>query len=184
MPAPDFESITGRLRRSLVHVSSVHVSAGGSGIVWDAHGHIVTNAHVVRGESILDVRVGGEQRKARVVWQDKARDLALLDAEPLAGVVPAEIGDSSRLRPGQLVIAVGNPLGITGAATAGVIHAVGPSWIEADVRLAPGNSGGILADAAGRVIGIPAMIVNGLALAVPSNDAATIVGKLHLKRTA
>jgi serine protease Do len=179
MSLPDFEAIAERLRRTLVQVSG-----GGSGIVWDHDGHIVTNAHVVRGEKTVDVRARGEQRTARVIWRDKARDLAVLHAEPLASAIPAEIGDSSFLRPGQLVVAAGNPLGITGAVTAGVIHSTGPAWIEADVRLAPGNSGGILADASGRVVGITAMIMNGLALAVPSNEAATVLRRLHLKRTA
>jgi serine protease Do len=82
------------------------------------------------------------------------------------------------------VLAVGNPLGIRGAVTVGVVHSASRAWIEADLRLAPGNSGGILADASGRVIGITAMIVNGLALAVPANEAATVLQRLHLKRTA
>ena len=80
------------------------------------------------------------------------------------------------IRPGELVFAVGNPLGIAGALTTGIIQAHGPAdgrhsphWVQADVRIAPGNSGGPLADARGRVIGINSMIAGGLALAVPSN---------------
>ncbi len=87
--------------------------------------------------------------------------------------------DSSRVRPGELAIAIGNPLGFVGALTTGVIHAVGPlaglgpqSWVQAGVRLAPGNSGGPLADAAGRVIGINTMVAGQLALAIPSNVVA------------
>ncbi|HWF11327.1 MAG TPA: trypsin-like peptidase domain-containing protein [Bryobacteraceae bacterium] len=179
MPVADFEKIAERLRRSLVRVA-----AGGSGIVWDAQGHIVTNAHVVRGEKTVDVSAANERREAQVIWHDRARDLAVLYTAPLASVVPAVLGDSSLLRPGQLVLAAGNPLGITGAVTAGVIHAAGPLWIQADIRLAPGNSGGILADASGCVIGITAMIVNGLAFAVPSNDAATLIQGVHLRKTA
>ncbi|MGD0668648.1 MAG: trypsin-like peptidase domain-containing protein [Bryobacteraceae bacterium] len=85
-------------------------------------------------------------------------------------------------RPGDLVIAVGNPLGFAGAVSTGVIHSVGPirgmgnrAWIRAQVRLAPGNSGGPLADAGGRVIGINTAVINGLGIAVPSNDAADFV---------
>jgi serine protease Do len=81
------------------------------------------------------------------------------------------------VRPGELAIAIGNPLGFVGALATGVIHAVGPlrglgrqSWVQADVRLAPGNSGGPLADARGRVIGINTMVAGGLALAIPSNS--------------
>jgi serine protease Do len=74
------------------------------------------------------------------------------------------------VRPGEVVIAVGNPLGVVGALTTGVVHAVGGLWVQAAVRLAPGNSGGPLADAQGRVIGLNTMIASGgLALAVPSN---------------
>jgi serine protease Do len=88
----------------------------------------------------------------------------------------ASIGNSSRLRPGELAIAIGNPLGFVGALTTGVIHTVGAvpglgpqKWVQAGVRLAPGNSGGPLADAAGRVIGINTMVAWKLALAIPSD---------------
>jgi serine protease Do len=88
----------------------------------------------------------------------------------------ASPADSSQLRPGELAIAVGNPMGFVGALTTGVIHAIGPvrglgfqSWVQASVRLAPGNSGGPLANASGRVIGINTMVAGRLALAIPSN---------------
>src|SRR5207245_1011153 len=84
--------------------------------------------------------------------------------------------DSSHLRPGELAIAIGNPMGFVGALTTGVIHAMGPlrglgpqTWVQASVRLAPGNSGGPLADARGHVIGINTMVAGRLALAIPSN---------------
>ena len=98
--------------------------------------------------------------------------------------MPAAIGDSDSLRPGHFVLALGNPLGLTGAISAGVAHAASRDWVQADVRLAPGNSGGMLADAAGRVIGINTMIVHGLALAIPSNQVEAFVHRLRLKRTA
>jgi serine protease Do len=92
-----------------------------------------------------------------------------------ADLPAAVIGDSDALRVGELVFAVGNPLGVSGALTAGIVHTMGLTemadgrpWVQADIRLAPGNSGGPLADAQGRVIGINSMIVGGLALAVPS----------------
>jgi serine protease Do len=91
---------------------------------------------------------------------------------------PATPGDSTALRPGELVIAIGNPLGFAGALSTGVVHSVGrlpgmgsQSWIRADVQLAPGNSGGPLANAEGRVIGINTAIVNGLGVAVPAHTA-------------
>jgi len=178
-----FEALAERLRRSLVQILP-----GGSGVIWDASGFIVTNAHVATGKSAEIVDASGKRSLARVILRDRERDLAVLQAvQPLFGE-PAEIGDSDSLRAGQLVLAVGNPLGITGALAAGVIHTVGPlarrNWIQADVRLAPGNSGGILADASGRVVGIPAMIFKGLALAVPSNDADAFVRRVLLKKTA
>jgi len=96
-----------------------------------------------------------------------------IDANSLPAASPA---DSSLLRPGELAIAIGNPMGFVGALTTGVIHAIGPvrglgfqSWVQASVRLAPGNSGGPLADASGRVIGINTMVAGRLALAIPSN---------------
>src|SRR4029077_6393455 len=94
----------------------------------------------------------------------------------------APLGDSNRLRPGELVIAIGNPLGFMGALTAGVIHAVGPlpglgprKWIQAGVRLAPGNSGGPLADASGNVVGVNTMVAGRLGLAVPSNEVSRLL---------
>ena len=87
------------------------------------------------------------------------------------------------MKPGEIVWAVGNPLGRTGAVAMGSIHAVGPmrmgsrrDWIQADVRLAPGNSGGVLANADGEVIGINTMVFGGLGLAIPSNEARSFVG--------
>ena len=107
--------------------------------------------------------------------RDPHRDLAELRIDA-TNLPSALVADSSQVRPGELVIAIGNPLGFVGALTTGVIHAVGPvrrhssrSWVQTDVRLAPGNSGGPLADVRGRVIGINTMIAGGLALAIPSN---------------
>jgi serine protease Do len=96
----------------------------------------------------------------------------------VASLEPAIPGDSTALRPGELVIAFGNPLGFAGALSTGVVHSVGAlpgmgpqPWIRADVRLAPGNSGGPLANAEGRIIGINTAIVNGLGVAVPAQTA-------------
>ncbi len=160
--------------------ATVVVHAGGrgsgSGVIWSSDGAIITNAHVARGTQARVQLWDGRQLEARVASRDPRRDLAVLRIE--ATNLPAALaGDSSQVRPGELAIAVGNPLGFVGALSTGVIHAVGPlrgfgaqSWVQADVRLAPGNSGGPLADARGRVIGINTMVAGRLALAIPSNS--------------
>jgi serine protease Do len=113
--------------------------------------------------------------------RDTRRDLATLKVEA-GGLPAATFGDSAALRVGELVMAIGNPMGFIGALTTGVVHALGSlaglgrqSWVLADVRLAPGNSGGPLADAYGRVIGINTMIVNGLGAAVPGNTVTAFL---------
>jgi serine protease Do len=166
---PGYEEVIERLRRSTVQVLSGR--GGGSGVVWGANGAVVTNAHVAPGKYAEIIDAWGRRRTARIVKRDRERDLAVLDISS-ANPEPAEIGDSESLRIGQIVLAIGHPFGLTGALALGTIHAVGrnPKWIQADVRLAPGNSGGVLADAAGRVIGINTMIFHGIGLAVPSNE--------------
>jgi serine protease Do len=176
MAIPGFGEIAERLRRSTVLIQSGGRGAGsGSGVIWSEDGVIVTNAHVVRGSRVEVQLWDGRELQAAVRSRDPRRDLAELriDAKNLPA---ASAGDSSELRPGELAIAIGNPMGFVGALATGVIHAVGPlrglgrqSWVQADVRLAPGNSGGPLADAHGRVIGINTMVAGRLALAIPSN---------------
>jgi serine protease Do len=163
-----------RLRQSSVEVRSGGGS-GGSGVIWP-EGVIVTNAHVVRSRDPLVVLSDGREFRAEIVRHDRRRDLALLRIAA-GNLTPAEIGDSASLRVGQTVTAVGNPLGLVGAVSTGIIFAFDQDrrWIQADVRLAPGNSGGMLADAQGRVIGINTMIYGGLAMAIPSNAAAIFV---------
>jgi serine protease Do len=170
----DVASMAERLRASTVHVRSGQ-SGAGSGVIWQADGLIVTNAHVVRREPAVVELADGRELEARVVGAEARRDLAALrvDASDLPAVT---IGDSDQLRVGQLVFAVGNPLGLSGALTGGIVHAIAPrdeeerqTWVQADIRLAPGNSGGPLADVLGRVVGINSMVAGGLGLAVPSN---------------
>ena len=160
-----FGEVAERLRRATVEVET------GSGVIWDASGIVITNAHVARGRSARVKLWDGRSFDAAVLARDPRRDLASLRIA--AGDLPAlAAGDSSKLRVGELVIAVGNPLGFVGALSTGVVHALSRHWVHADVRLAPGNSGGPLADAQGRAIGINTMIANGVALAVPSNSVA------------
>src|SRR6202790_3669734 len=174
MAVTGFGEIAEKLRRStvLVHAGG---RGSGSGVIWSSDGSVITNAHVARTRQISLQLWDGREFDATVASRDVRRDLALLriDASNLPSVLAA---DSSEVRPGELAIAIGNPLGFVGALTTGVIHAVGPlrglgsrSWVQADVRLAPGNSGGPLADARGRLIGINTMVAGTLALAIPSN---------------
>lgn len=174
MAIPGFGEIAEQLRRSTVLIRS-GARGSGSGVIWSNDGIVVTNAHVIRG-SRVDVQLwDGREFEAVVRSRDPRRDLAQLriDAKNLPATFSA---DSSQVRPGEPAIAIGNPMGFVGALATGVIHAVGPlrglgqqAWVQADVRLAPGNSGGPLANAQGHVIGINTMIAGGLALAIPSN---------------
>ena len=168
-------------------VAAVRIGRGsGSAVVVPGDGVLVTNAHVVadarRGRAdFLD----GAQAPVRVVGADALSDLAVLRAERPADLPsPVRLGDADRLVVGQLVVAVGNPLGLAGSVTAGVVSGLGRSLptrsgqagrvvedvIQTDAALNPGNSGGALADSAGRVVGINTAVAGmGLGLAVPVN---------------
>jgi S1-C subfamily serine protease len=162
--------------------------AGGSGsaVAFTPDGYLVTSAHVVagtdRGEAAF---VDGTEREFRVVGRDALSDLAVVRAD--GELTAARLGDAARLKVGQLVVAIGNPLGFAGTVTAGVVSALGRSLatrdgrssrmvenvIQTDAALNPGNSGGALADSRGRVVGINTAVAGiGLGLAVPI-DATT-----------
>jgi serine protease Do len=167
--------IVERVRRYTVLVQPGGHGAG-SGVIWNRDGTIVTNAHVARGSRVEITLWDGREFTAEVIARDFRRDLAALRVSA-PNLLAATLVDSSRIRPGEVAIAVGNPLGFLGAMTLGVVHAVSPlpglgigSWVQAAVRLAPGNSGGPLTDVHGRVIGINTMVVGRLALAIPSNE--------------
>jgi serine protease Do len=165
-----FGEVVERLRRSTVQVKA-GPNGGGSGVVWSSSGQIVTNAHVVEGAGAVEVELwDGGRFAARIRKRDRRRDLALLEVDA-SGLRAAASGDSNALRVGELVIAVGNPMGFIGAASTGVVHRVEyRSWLVSKLRLAPGNSGGPLANARGEVVGINTMIAGGLAFAIPSNS--------------
>jgi serine protease Do len=179
----DFGAVAERLRRSTVHVRD-----GGSGVIWSADGLIVTNAHVAGRDRHQVELWDGRVLDAKTVKRDPRRDLALLRAD-VEGVPAVSARDSSTLRAGEIALAVGNPMGFLGALSTGVIHGQGPlrglgrqTWIQADIRLAPGNSGGPLADAEGFAVGINTMFVKtgttrGLALAVPSNAVTSFLAE-------
>ncbi len=172
MAISGFGEVAEQLRRSTV---VIYAGGSGSGVIWSTDGIIVTNAHVARGSQVGVQLWDGRELEAKTLSRNSRRDLALLRVN--ANNLPAAAAaDSSQVRPGELAIAIGNPLGFIGALTTGTVHTIGPlrglgphSWIQANLRLAPGNSGGPLADARGRIIGINTMVAGGLALAIPSN---------------
>jgi len=175
-------NLTETLQRSTVQIYSRGAGAG-SGVIWRSDGLIVTNAHVVPGASATVELVDGRRFEAQVTQRDDQprrhrsfrRDLAALRIAatdlPAVAVRYVNLGtESDELRVGDLVFAVGYPLGQVGALTMGIVHSASSQpWIQADIRLAPGNSGGPLADAQGRVVGINTMIINGVAFAIPSD---------------
>ena len=179
MPAAlieDFSQVAEQMRRYTVHVSGAG-RGGGSGVIWRSGGLIVTNAHVARRADGRIRFFDGRVVSAKVAARDPQLDLALLEADA-RDLPAAPVGDSDRVRTGELVLAVGSPYGHAGAVAVGVVHAAADGrWVAADLRLAPGNSGGPLANAAGRVVGINTMVAQGVALAVPSNIVERFVAR-------
>ncbi len=176
--------VAARLRPSVVTVRAGG-RGHGAGVIWSADGLILTNAHVAEYDRAVVVLDGGRQLDARLVARDAERDLAALRV-PATGLPAAPLGDSTALRVGQVVLAIGHPLGEPHAAAFGVVHALGAAIrtgrsrasdvVQADLALYPGNSGGPLADAHGRVVGINSMAIPPrLALAVPTAVAARFV---------
>lgn len=174
----DLSALAERLRASTVAVRLGRRGAG-SGVVWSRDGAIVTNAHVASAPLAEVELADGRRYAGRVLLRDARRDLALLriDADDL---VPLERRDPATLRVGEMLVALGYPHGVPNALTMGIAHALPGRFVSADLRLAPGNSGGPLADVAGRLVGINSMVVAGnLALAVPSDAVARFLAGRH-----
>jgi S1-C subfamily serine protease len=168
----------------------------GSGFVYDAEGHIVTNYHVVQGaESVSVALSNGEMYEAEIVGTDPPTDLAVLKIEANSLPDPLPLVDSDRLKVGQFVIAIGNPFGQEGTLTVGVISALGRiiespdggfigEAIQTDAAVNPGNSGGPLLDLRGRVVGVNSQIISpsgasaGIGFAVSSNAVTRVVPEL------
>lgn len=177
----DIAEIVQRTNRSVVQVRS-EGRGGGAGFVWRADGQVITNHHVVGNLNQVEVLFpDGTAHTAKVVARNQTLDVALLRLDR-TDLPTVPIADSSRLRLGELVIAIGHPWGQPGVVTMGIVSGIGEipindagrkaQYIRSDVRLAPGNSGGPLLNARGEVIGINAMIFGGdLSVAIPSHVA-------------
>ncbi|MGW0478138.1 S1C family serine protease [Nonomuraea sp. NPDC003214] len=199
-----YERVIAEVLPSIVQINT---STGlGSGVVYDAEGHIVTNAHVVGDAKQMDVTLatGGATRRARLVKAFPAGDLAVIKVDDPQGLQPARFGDSAKLRVGQLVLAMGNPLGLSGSVTNGIVSALGRTVsepenpgspgatiagaVQTSAAINPGNSGGALVDLSGQVIGIPTLAATdpslgggaapGIGFAIPSNTATDIAAQI------
>src|SRR3954454_19092801 len=217
-PAPQPGSVADIYRRvsgSVVFVSSSSSGGGGgvigspqsgnaatgSGFVYDAQGHIVTNDHVVEDFNTFSVRVGSNEKviPAKLVGKDPSSDLAVLKIDPAAvqgGLQPLQLGDSDALQPGDQAIAIGSPFGLSGTVTEGIVSALGrtitapngfpiANAVQTDAAINPGNSGGPLLDGKGRVIGVNSQIKtdggdnSGVGFAVPVSTIKQVVPQIQ-----
>lgn len=188
----EIEEISARVRQSVALV--YRPGANGAGTIWTADGQVVTNNHVLGTDGRVEVVLAdGRHFVGIVAARHPTRDLAVVKIA--ANDLPAvEAGDSSTVRPGELVLAVGHPLNERDSVTMGVIVASGQAateqgpetgdYLQADVTIRPGSSGGPLVDARGRVIGINAMVAGRLALAIPSQAVQRFVRGLVSDRPA
>lgn len=195
------------IRRVLPSVVEIKTASGlGSGVVYDTAGHIVTNAHVVGTATSFQVFLSGSASplSARLTGSYPPDDLAVIQVTGAAHLVPARFADSSRLQVGDIVLAMGNPLGLASSVTDGIISAVGrtvsepaeagspgatlPDVIQTSAAINPGNSGGALVNLADQVVGIPTLAATdqqlgggaapGIGFAIPSNIVTDIAGQI------
>jgi S1-C subfamily serine protease len=194
------------VRQVLPSVVQIRTPSGlGSGVVLDTAGNIVTNAHVAGDATAFQVQVAGDPapRDAKLVGSYPPDDLAVIRVDDPAGLKPASFGDSGKARAGDVVLAVGNPLGLSSSVTQGIVSATDravtepssggspagalPGAIQTSAPINPGNSGGALVTAAGQVIGIPTLAAvsangstqaQGIGFAIPSNLARDIARQL------
>ncbi|MDH4080367.1 MAG: Do family serine endopeptidase [Nitrospira sp.] len=171
-----------------------NASGSGSGLIVDGDGHIVTNNHVIGDATEIEVRLSDKTRlTAHVVGKDPDTDLALLKVSAGRPLASARFGDSTGVKVGQWVLAVGNPFGLDQSVTLGVVSGIGreninlsryENFIQTDASINPGNSGGPLFNLRGEVIGINTAIINfaqGIGFAIPSNMAKQVIEQLLAK---
>jgi S1-C subfamily serine protease len=204
--APATTGYAALVRQVLPSVVLIRTPAGlGSGVILDADGNIVTNAHVAGDATNFEVRLAGDPspRSAHLVGSYRAGDLAVIRADDSTGLQPARFGDSAKAQAGEVVLALGNPLGLAGSVTEGIVSATGravtepatpgspavtlPDAIQTSAPINPGNSGGALVNASGEVIEIPTLAAagphggaqaQGIGFAIPSNTACDVATQI------
>jgi S1-C subfamily serine protease len=204
--SPGPASYASVVRQVLPSVVLIRTENGlGSGVVLDRSGNIVTNAHVAGDATKFQVQVAGDTapRSARLVGTYPPDDLAVIRADDPSGLQPAKFGDSGKVQAGDVVLAIGNPLGLSGSVTQGIISATDravtepatdgspaatlPGAIQTSAPINPGNSGGALVSASGQVVGIPTLAAGspqgggqaqGIGFAIPSNLARDIATQI------
>ncbi|MGE0056487.1 MAG: S1C family serine protease [Dehalococcoidia bacterium] len=192
----DVADLVDQVRPSVVLINASNARSGsagiGSGVVLDKNGNILTNNHVINGFDVLDVTLAdGTSAAARLIGRDPGNDIAVIKVDvPSDKLTPAKLGDSDKVRIGEMVIAIGNPFGREGSVTEGIVSGLDRrldggtarplrQLIQTDAAINPGNSGGALFNAKGEVIGITTAIENpsgdrvfaGIGYAVPINTA-------------
>ena len=187
--------------------------AEGSGFVWDTSGHIVTNNHVIEGADVITVTfASGNTADAKLVGTDPNSDLAVIQVSASASeLVPVKVASSADVKVGELTVAIGNPYGLAGSMTTGIVSAISrsiqvgagsnnqndpnlptasfsiPDIIQTDAAINPGNSGGVLLDMTGSLIGVPSQIKSasgsnsGVGFAIPSDIVSKVVPELISK---
>jgi serine protease Do len=208
-PLPDFADLAAQVRPAVVSVTSQlrpgeegappgmmpgHVEARGSGFLIRADGTIVTNNHVVRGATKVSITLDdGTVLPAKVVGRDARTDLAVLKVDAGHDLPFIQLGDSGKVRPGEWVVAIGNPFGLGGTVTAGIVSALGrdigegpyDQFIQVDAPINRGNSGGPLITQDGKVIGVNTAIISptggsvGIGFAIPANTVRDVVSQLR-----
>jgi len=200
--ADTFNGLYQQLHPGVVNIQVLVESLGegaGSGFVYDDQGYIVTNNHVIAGASrVIVTFYDGFETEAQVIGTDEYSDLAVIQVDELPeGTHPLPLGDSTQVQPGEWVVAIGNPFGLGGSMSVGIVSAVGrsissgvaafdiPEAIQTDAAINPGNSGGPLLNMQGEVIGVNAQIATsgvaanaGVGFAIPARAVAQVVPSL------